>query len=325
MKFILLSALLLCTLSVERALSLPQFSLITGNKCQSCHINSQGGGLRNDLGWYSWNEQSLIDPASVGLGWLYGENNTCNTFLDDNILTVGTDLRLQFARGHASENAQRKLFPMQSSVYAAIRATKWMQFEGSVNVGHKRFGNTQTANYPGQQPWTASVILQPSVTMPQLRAGFFMPTIGMRNDDHTKLIWHVPSKDGTSTQTSIIPPLFAEFGTELTYDATKWLTVSAGVFGSNSLSEMTVTEYESPNSSSQVSLLSSSNSPSVVVRAVAWPRFFDEELNTYIGGSVFTNDDFTLINGFAGIGLTDKASLMFDFATSDKKASERRV
>ena len=319
MKFTLLSVIFLCIFSVGSVWSLPQFSLITGNKCQSCHINTQGGGLRNDLGWYSWNEQSLINPSSVGLGWLYGENNTCNTFLDDNILTIGTDLRLQSARGHATDEAKRKLFPMQTSVYTAIRATKWMQFEGSVNLGHKRFGNKETTTYPGQQPWTASVIFQPTVTMPQLRAGFFMPTIGMRNDDHTKLIWHVPSANGTSTQTAIIPPLYAEFGAEVTYDATKWLTLSAGVFSSKSLSEMKVTQYTSPNNSSQTSLISASQAPSIVARAVVWPRFMDDELNTYLGASILKNDDFTFINGFAGVGLTDRASLMFDFATSNKK------
>ncbi|MFN8360526.1 MAG: hypothetical protein U0264_11485 [Candidatus Kapaibacterium sp.] len=319
MKFILLLAVLLCFLSVEQAVSLPQFSLMTGNKCQSCHINSQGGGLRNDLGWYSWNEQSLISPSSVGLGWLYGENNTCNTFLDDNVLTIGTDLRLQSARGHAVDDAPRKLFPMQTAVYGALRATKWLQIEASINPGHKRFGSSPVSNYSGQQPWTASVIFQPTLTLPQLRAGFFMPSIGMRNDDHTKLIWNVPSANGTSTQSAIIPPLYAEFGAEATYDATKWLTVSAGIFDSKTLSEMPVTQYTAANTSSQISLVSAAKAPSFVARAVVWPRFMDDNLNTYLGSSVLINDDFTFINTFAGVGLSDKASLMLDFATSTKK------
>ena len=39
----------------------------------------------------------------------------------------------------------------------------------------------------------------------------------------------------------------------------------------------------------------------------------DDNLNTYLGSSVLINDDFTFINTFAGVGLSDKASLMLDF------------
>lgn len=299
--------------------ALPQFSLLSGNKCQNCHINSQGGGLRSDLGWYSFNEQSLIKPKSIGLDWLYGENNSGNTLLKDDILTVGTDMRLQYARSHSSENAERKLFPMQTAVYASIRATKWMQFEGGLNIGHNRFGNKQTANFRGQQPWSASVILQPTLSYPQLRAGFFLPTIGMRNDDHTKLIWQVPSATGTSNITNLIPPLYAEFGAELTYDALKWLTVSVGAFGSNSISELVLNKYTTGNIGSQISLISDAKKPTIVARAVIWERFFDDKLNAYLGSSVFTNDDFILMNAFAGVGLADEVTLMFDYAASDKK------
>lgn len=318
LKYILI--VLILGVSFETSKALPQFSLLSGNKCQNCHINSQGGGLRSDLGWYSFNEQSLIKPESVGLGWLYGENNTCNTFLDDNILTVGTDIRFQSARSHATDDAPRKLFPMQTEVYASIRATKWMQFEGGINIGHKRFGNTQTSNYRGQQPWSLSMILQPDISYPQLRVGFFMPTIGMRNDDHTKLIWQVPSAVGTSNITNLIPPLYAEFGTELTYDAIKWLTVSVGAFGTHSISELILNKYDAGNAiPNSISLISGANKPTIVARAMIFERFMDDKLNTYIGSSVFNNDDFTMINAFAGVGLADKATLMFDYATSTKK------
>ncbi len=316
-KIILL--LLIFGSSFVIASALPQFSLLSGNKCQNCHINTQGSGLRSDLGWYSFNEQSLIKPESIGLGWLYGENNSGNTLLEDNILTLGTDMRLQYARSHSTENAERKLFPMQTAVYASIRATKWAQFEGGINIGHRRFGNTQTSNFRGQQPWSISMILQPTLSYPQLRVGFFSPTIGMRNDDHTKLIWQVPSASGTNNISNLIPPLYAEFGTELTYDALKWLTVSVGAFGSHSISELVLNKYSTGNIGSQISLISDANKPTIVARAVVWQRFFDDKLNAYLGSSVFTNDDFILMNAFAGVGLADKVTLMFDYAASDKK------
>ena len=52
--------MLLC--SVNLAYALPQFSLISGNRCSSCHINQQGGGGRNDLGWYSYRDIGAIEP-----------------------------------------------------------------------------------------------------------------------------------------------------------------------------------------------------------------------------------------------------------------------
>ncbi|MBI3258785.1 MAG: hypothetical protein HYZ54_04825 [Ignavibacteriae bacterium] len=317
-KYILI--LLTLGLAFQTSKALPQFSLLSGNKCQNCHINSQGGGARSDLGWYSFNEQSLIKPESVGLGWLYGKNDAGNTLLDSSSLTVGTDMRFQSVRSHAADEASRKYFPMQTEIYASIRATKWMQFEGGINIGHQRFGNTKTSNYRGQQPWSLSMILQPTVSYPQLRVGFFRPTIGMRNDDHTKLIWQVPSAAGTSNVTNLIPPLYAEFGAEITYDAIKWLTISVGAFGSHSISELRVSQYDIGGSTPNfISLISGANKPTAVARAMIFERFMDDKLNTYLGSSIFTNDDFMLVNAFAGVGLADKVTLMIDYAVSDKK------
>ncbi|MBK7412179.1 MAG: hypothetical protein IPI29_06455 [Ignavibacteria bacterium] len=45
--------------------------LMSGNRCANCHVNQQGAGLRNELGWYSMMDESVIKPASVGLGGLY--------------------------------------------------------------------------------------------------------------------------------------------------------------------------------------------------------------------------------------------------------------
>ncbi len=314
--FIILIFLLLFA-EINSTYSIPQFSLLTGNKCISCHIMSQGGGLRNDLSAYTHNDVSLLKPKTVGLEWLYKLDPQQNTIFDGK-LTLGMDFRLQMARSHKSEDAQRKIFPMQAAVYAQYAPVEWMSAEAAINVGHKRFGNTNTADYPGQQPWMASVAFQPSLSWPSLRIGKIQPSIGIRYDDHTKLTRQAPSADGTNTTgiSSIIPPLYGEYGTEATYDGLHIITLSAGIFGSQALSEVLAPVPQG----SAVSLISAKNKPSFAFRAMFWPRFFNNSINTLAGGSYFVNDDFFMLNGFAGIGLTDYFSLTFDYAHSNKKS-----
>lgn len=315
------AACLLSCLAARESQALPQFSLITGNKCISCHTVPQGGGLRSDLGWYSHAEVSLIKPESIGLGWLYDLDPKQNTLLDGKV-TVGMDFRLQMARSHASEDAERKIFPMQACVYVQAAPTDWLVAEGMVNIGHPRlFGSGNTTKYPGQQPWMASVIFQPALNLPQLQVGMIQPTMGVRYDDHTKLTRQSPSADGTNNTgvSSIIPPLYGEYGAEITYDALHEFTFSAGVFGSKNLSEVKIYLTDSLGTSNPISLVSGKNAPSVAARAVYLPRFMDNSVNTMIGASYFMNDDFSMINGFIGVGLTDELSLTMDYAHSDKK------
>ena len=53
--------------------SRPQYAMTSsyGTKCITCHVNNQGGGLRNPTGWLSRKDVSLINPKSVGLSGFY--------------------------------------------------------------------------------------------------------------------------------------------------------------------------------------------------------------------------------------------------------------
>lgn len=310
----IICGLLLWTIGMS-ASALPQFSLLTGDKCASCHVAPQGGGLRSDLGAYARNEISLISPESAGLGWLYALDAKKNTLLDGQI-TFGMDFRLQMAKSHRTEDAEEKIFPMQAAIYSQYAPAEWIAAEVTINVGHKRFGNTQTNNYPGQQPWEAAVTFRPSQSMPSLRIGMIQPTIGIRYDDHTKITRQAPSAGGiNSTGTSsIIPPLYAEYGAEISYDAPRDWTLSAGVFGSRAISEVQSSAAEGKT----VSLISDKNIPSLALRAVYWPHI-GKNFNSFAGASYFANDDFSMINGFIGIGVNDMFSLTADYAYSDKK------
>lgn len=278
--------------------ALPQFALLTGNRCINCHVTVQGGGLRDELGWYSMHDVGLIDPSVLGMS-----TGSSNTMFDGLVLT-GFDLRLQRARSHKSADAESSIFPMQAAIHAALLPAEWVTLEGSYNAGAKK-------RYNGQQQWSGSAILRPEFSLPELRAGFFQPSIGMRYDDHTMLVRQVAGADGTP----LIAPGFAEWGAEISYNSLKWLTVTAGAFDAGSLAENRVTGSDSL----QRSLIEDKNTPSMLGRVVFWPRPFGHQVPMYTGVSLLVNGDFSLTNVFAGVGLTDAVSLMAEYARSDKK------
>ncbi len=280
------------------ALALPQFSLLTGNRCINCHIAPQGGGLRNDLGWYSMRDVGLIDPADLGMPGP-GESNT----LFDGLLRTGLDFRMQRARSHKSPDAEGKIFPMQAALYGALVPTEWATVYAAYNFGAKK-------RYNGQQSWSTSLLLQPDYSYPILQAGFFQPSIGVRYDDHTMLVRQVAGAAGVP----LIAPYFAELGAEITYNSLKWLSVTAGAFNARSLAENLVTGLDSlPHA------LVDEDNLSMLGRVVFSPRALDNELNMYAGVSLLLNDDFSLTNIFAGVGFTDDVSLMAEYAHSDKQ------
>lgn len=305
----LLSAVLRCAIAAAVLLfaafpvelyALPQFSLLTGNRCQNCHTNFQGGGLRNELGWYSNNDVSLLAPADLGLEGFYEAIGESNTLFDD-ALTIGLDFRMQRAKSNKSADAETKIFPMQAALHAAYNTTDWLVLEGTFNFGKAR--------YKGQAVASVSALFQPSFAYPQVRVGFFQPSIGIRYDDHTVLVRQIPGTD----YTPLIAPNYAEAGVEIAYEGLKWLSVDAGVFRADMLAENTVQDRQGV-----LHDLVDNNSLSAVGRMVFWPRFFEGMLNTYAGASLLSNGSFSLVTTFAGIGWTDRVSLLAEYAESHK-------
>ncbi|MEY3386056.1 MAG: hypothetical protein RIR53_867, partial [Bacteroidota bacterium] len=85
--------------------AIPQFSALSGNRCTNCHISPSGGGIRNELGWYSWYDVGMVPRNSPLLSWMY-ELDKENTFFDG-LLTLGMDARIQSTRSFSSPDAQR--------------------------------------------------------------------------------------------------------------------------------------------------------------------------------------------------------------------------
>ena len=75
MKQLILTVILAFCLIVD-LLALPQMSLLSGNRCSSCHVNQQGGGTRNDLGWYTYRDVSALQPAKGIMEDFWGIQDT---------------------------------------------------------------------------------------------------------------------------------------------------------------------------------------------------------------------------------------------------------
>ncbi|MDA0709947.1 MAG: hypothetical protein O3B73_07050 [bacterium] len=294
-----LSQLLLCILIgslgwAGRADATAQFSLLTGNRCVNCHISNQGGAQRDELGQYAMDGVGLLSPSQTLPG---------KTALANGKVLLGADVRAMTARSHVSPDAGRRYFPMQAAIYATARPSSQFKFSGTYNFGPKK--------YDGQQAWTASVAIQPTFNWPMLHVGYFQPPIGMRYDDHTVLVRQTPDVTGAS---SLIAPNYAEYGAEIHYYRKLWVSVTAGIYNARSLAENTVRTSSQP-----VSLIKDRDNPSLLGRIVLWPKWVPKKLNGYLGGSVLNNDDFSLINLFAGLGRQDRVAALAEIAFSDKE------
>lgn len=301
-KLIIHYILLIGLFALTPVYGLPQFALLTGNKCITCHINAQGGGLRNFRGWREYSDKSLIKPDRIGLEKLYAHDMKSNS-LFTNRLTLGADFRLQSARSHNSPESKRRLFPMQAAAYSSARLTGFLDCEGSYNFGPRKFF--------GQQKWSASFIVHPRYSFTQLRIGYFQPSIGVRYDDHTLLVGQVAGTDGTT----IIPVNYAEYGAEVNVNRYKWMTLSAGVFGAKSLEENRITGSDG----TEISLIKDSNNPSLLGRVDFRGTRLKGFLNANAGGSFLKNGDFSLVSLFCGMGFSDRVSVMGNYTISDKK------
>jgi hypothetical protein len=235
-----------------------------------------------------------------------------NTFFDG-LLTLGMDARIQSTRSFSSPDAQRSTFPMQASLYAAITPIKAVTIEGTFSIAALRTGpnSDQRIVYPGQRMGSLSAIIAPSLSWPQLRVGLFRPSIGIRYDDHTMAAFSYAT---SSRRQTLVAPDWSEYGAEITYEGLRWLTLQSGVFGSEGLSQVRLSDGGSQN----VSAIAG-NQPTITARAVVWPRAFNDMLNMWFGASILSNDAITLSSAFAGIGLSDELSLLIDRTTLDRR------
>jgi hypothetical protein len=160
-------ALLLCTslLFASSVLAMPQFSARTGERCQSCHVDPMGLGMRtlqgaaygrDDLPMTSWKDATDLEDLSPNL---------------TKFITVGFDARsVYFYEGQSQAGS---FFQMEGNLYLDFRLNKKFQLFLSKGLysGFEIFGIARVLPMDGY-----------------IKVGKFIPAYGTRIDDHNAFI-----------------------------------------------------------------------------------------------------------------------------------------
>lgn len=152
--------------------ALPRFAVRTGFKCQSCHVNPTGGGMRNVFGSTSYGREAL--PIKSWQEEFALEE--FSTQLTD-FLSYGLDFRfLYFYQKKDNPDAERSsFFPMQMDVYFNMKVSK------KINV----FVNPAFGPYPRYEIFGVANVLP---LEGYLKLGRMTPSYGLRLDDHTAYV-----------------------------------------------------------------------------------------------------------------------------------------
>ncbi len=329
---------------VTPLLSRPEYSILQsyGTKCQSCHVNTQGGGLRTLGGWMSRNQTSIVEPSKIGLGSVFDFLQNTNQTLND-MITFGIDFRYQFARWGGPQKTltinpktiykkdendsiivintldttttgpKYDAMIMQVDPYISFKPADFIELEGFYNFAY----DLETEKrYPGQQSYAFSMYLRPGENLPFLRVGYFQPMIGTKWDDHTLLVRQVV----TATRANLVLPHdYTEWGAQLEYEAIPWLGATLGVFGNENLKQIKIVNQDRLSYFFRLGFF-----PSIDEYLKGWTTFFggyfmmNSELKTD-NGVYFGNDYYAVWNAYFNIGMTDRFSLLTEYMGSKKQ------
>lgn len=173
---ITLSALLLTcaiVLSTVDLRALPRFAAATGSKCQSCHVNPSGGGMRTAFGAQFGREELPVPQWSdeTDIGDL--------AKLVPGFLGVGADFRTLYlvrqvpdSTGSTSR-AENEFWQMQGDIYFNFRIARKVNlyFKKGLYSGFEVFGLLNVLPMGGH-----------------VKIGKFVPNYGLRLDDHTAYV-----------------------------------------------------------------------------------------------------------------------------------------
>ena len=160
-------------LFVQNTFALPRFAVRSGAKCQSCHVNPTGGGMRNFYGSTtygretlpikSWQEEFALDDFSTQLS---------------DFFSYGIDFRfLYFYQKQGTTLASRSsFFPMQADVYTNLKLSKKISIYANPAFGttierYEIFGIANVLPLSGY-----------------VKLGRMTPSYGLRLDDHTTYV-----------------------------------------------------------------------------------------------------------------------------------------
>ena len=146
--------------------ALPRFAVQEGVSCNVCHVDPNGGSLRNDYG---------ITVASLELSKSQG-NNRIESYsgIINEYLRVGGDIRLLNYNTNDDGQLQSALFPMQADIAAFLNVNE--------NVGVFAVQDLLRGQNEMWLLWTGFPLNG------YVKAGKDLPAYGLNVDDHTSFI-----------------------------------------------------------------------------------------------------------------------------------------
>jgi hypothetical protein len=175
-------------LAATTGFALPRFSSITNIKCQNCHIDPNGGGMRNYYGAAMYGRETL--PVRT-----WSNDSTMNDFTTrlNDFISFGMDMRTLFLyqqqRNYASFNQ------MQGDIYLSARLANNILLSVTKTIFNdiEMFGIAQILPANGY-----------------VKIGRFTPAYGTRIDDHTsfirsKTVFPLYRRDDTGIEVGISP------------------------------------------------------------------------------------------------------------------------
>jgi hypothetical protein len=155
--------LFLFTVSISDAL--PKFATRQGAKCQSCHINPTGKGMRSTFGSTYGREELTMTT--------YKEETDIEEFspMLNDFFTVGMDYRTLFY--YREQNSTSSFFQMQGDLYLDLRLNKKFRIylDKGLYSGFEAFGLAKVLPLEGY-----------------IKIGNFIPSYGLKMDDHNLMI-----------------------------------------------------------------------------------------------------------------------------------------
>ena len=194
---------------VVPASAMPLYASREGATCISCHIDPNGGGIRNEFGFnYGKNRHSIEEEEK----WA---KYTVNPQLNDWI-RLGLDARFMYYASHIQDGrtvAPSTFFPMQGNLRVAISPHDQLTIVGSQGI---------VVDVPGfPAPYVAREIYGLIQGLPKniyIQAGRFRLPFGLRQEDHTSflrgftfLLYDSQSEDAGIEVGSVGPNWFGQF------------------------------------------------------------------------------------------------------------------
>lgn len=173
------AAAVVAVLAANPASALPLYASREGAVCQTCHIDPNGGGIRNEYGFSYEKNRHATEPEPR---W---SSMAVNPKLNDWI-TLGLDVRTLYVASHANGDPRTlstsTFFPMEGQVNLAVMPHEHLTLVASEGLLVESYGAT---GYVAREIYGMLEGL-PGDTYVQV--GRFRVPFGLRQDDHTSFI-----------------------------------------------------------------------------------------------------------------------------------------